>query len=147
MGATYERFQATYTVDMSVGAKAIIVQYHGDSPTLMKMYYADTEEDGLVYVRLRSVELNGGEDVFAFGTLEAGDTFDVIVENNNGEVSVTALGQTITRVVMETPTDYLKFGNYLQAQVTNDTEHQYGGVKCRDFDPPLGFAESNKRFL
>jgi len=152
MGATYERFEATYTVSMSDGAKSIITQYHGDSPTLMKLYYADTAEDGLIdsvggngifdlYVRLRSVELNGGEDVFAFGTLEAGDTFNVIVENNYGEVSVTALGQTITRTVMETPTDYLKFGNYLQAQITTDEDHPYGGEKCSELEPPLGFVE------
>ena len=152
MGATYERFEATYTVDMSDGAKSIITQYHGDSPTLMKLYYADSEEDGLIdsvggngifdlYVRPRSVELNGGEDVFAFGTLVAGDTFTVVVENNYGEVTVSALGQSITRRVMETPSDYLKFGNYLQAQVTTDTTHPYGGVKCKDLDPPLGFAE------
>jgi len=152
MGATYERFEATYTVSMSDGAKSIITQYHGDSPTLMKLYYADTAEDGLIdsvggngifdlYVRLRSVELNGGEDVFAFGTLQAGDTFNVIVENNYGEVSVTALGQTITRTVMETPTDYLKFGNYLQAQITTDEDHPYGGEKCSALEPPLGFVE------
>ena len=39
LGAHYERFEATYTVSMSDAAKSIIVQYHGDSPTLMKMYY------------------------------------------------------------------------------------------------------------
>ncbi|MBE2224942.1 MAG: polysaccharide lyase family 7 protein, partial [Anaerolineae bacterium] len=160
MGATYERFAATYTVSMSDGAKSIITQYHGDSPTLMKLYYADSTEkyvdsngnpvgdsiggNGIfdLYVRLRTKGLpNYGEDVFHFGTFEAGDTFDVIVENNYGTVTITVDGLSVTREVEETPTDYLKFGNYLQSQITTDENHPYGGEKCSDLVPPLDFAE------
>ncbi len=160
MGATYESFTATYTISMSAGAKSIVSQYHGDSPTLMKLYYADSTEkyvdennnpvgdsigkNGIfdLYVRLRTKGLpNFGEDVFHFGTLVAGDTFDLVVVNNYGTVSVTAMGKTVTRELEETATDYLKFGNYLQAQRTDDENHQYGGDKCKDFEPPLGFAE------
>ncbi len=160
MGATYELYKATYTVTMSDGAKSIISQYHGDSPTLMKLYYADSTEqfvdesnnpvgdsvgkNGIfdLYVRLRTKGLpNYGEDVFHFGTLEAGDTFDLIVENDYGTVTVTAMGKSITREVEETPTDYLKFGNYLQSQVTTDENHPYGGIKCSEMNPPLDFPE------
>lgn len=160
MSATYELYRATYTVSMSDGAKSIIVQYHGDSPTLMKMYYADSTEkyvddggnpvgnsiggDGIfdLYVRLRTKGLpDFGEDVFHFGTYVAGDTFDVTVENNYGTVTVTVDGMSVTRELEQTPSDYLKFGNYLQAQDTRDESHPYGGEKCSAFDPPLGFAD------
>ncbi|MGQ7843799.1 polysaccharide lyase family 7 protein [Granulosicoccus sp. 3-233] len=160
MAASYELFQATYTVSMSDGAKSIITQYHGDDPTLMKLYYADSTEafvdgdgnpvgdsvgkNGIfdLYVRLRTKGLpDFGEDVFHFGTFVAGDTFDVSVENNYGTVTVTVDDLSVTREVEQTPTDYLKFGNYLQSQVTTDTDHPYGGDKCSALSPPLDFPE------
>ena len=160
LGATYELFQATYTVSMSDGAKSIITQFHGDSPTLMKLYYSDSAEkffdsDGNpvgdsvgkngvfdLYVRLRTAGLpDFGEDVFNFGTYVAGDTFDVTVENNYGIVTVTVDEQSITRELEQTSADYLKFGNYLQAQVTTDETHPFGGLKCSELDPPLDIAD------
>ena len=160
MAASHELFKATYTVSMSDGAKSIITQYHGDDPTLMKLYYADSTEgfvddngnpvgdsvgkNGVfdLYVRLRTKGLpDFGEDVFHFGTFIAGDTFDVSVENDYGTVTVTVDDVSVTREVEQTPTDYLKFGNYLQSQVTTDADHPYGGLKCSALTPPLDFPE------
>ena len=160
LGATYELYQATYTVSMSDGAKSIITQFHGDSPTLMKLYYSDSAEnffddDGNavgdsvgangvfdLYVRLRTKGLpDFGEDVFHFGTYVAGDTFDVTVENDFGTVTVTVDGQSVTRELEQTPSDYLKFGNYLQAQVTTDETHPFGGLKCSELEPPLNIQD------
>ena len=160
LGATYELFKATYTVSMSDGAKSIVSQFHGDSPTLMKLYYADTAEnffdgDGNavgdsigdngvfdLYVRLRTKGLpDFGEDVFNFGTYVAGDTFDLTVENDYGTVTVTVDDLSVTRELEQTSADYLKFGNYLQAQITTDESHPFGGLKCSELEPPLGIAE------
>ncbi len=160
MGASYELFQATYTVSMSDGAKSIVNQYHGDDPTLMKLYYADSSEkffDSLgnpigdsigkngvfdLYVRLRTKGLPGfGEDVFHFGTFVAGDSFDLSVENDYGTVTVAVNELSVTREIEQTSADYLKFGNYLQSQVTTDENHPFGGEKCSQLVPALDFPE------
>lgn len=160
MQATFDLFKATYTVSMSDGAKSIINQFHGDGPTLMKLYYSDSEENFVddlgnavgdsigangvfdLYARLRTKDLpDFGEDVFHFGTFVAGDTFDVTVENNYGVVTVTVNDLSITRELEQTLADYFKFGNYLQAQVTTDETHPFGGLKCSELVPPLGTEE------
>lgn len=123
---TYEEFSATYKVELSDGSKTIIAQHHGtDISTLMKLYIADSSESGLidseanngifdVYVRLRATD--GNEEKFALGTVRSGESFDVTMVNNYGNVTVSAFGEQGSLRVENDDSTYFKFGNYLQSQ-------------------------------
>ena len=111
---------------MSRGGKTIIAQHHaGDTGTISKVYVADTSESGFddskhsngvfdVYVRLRNT--SGNEEKFAFGTIRSGDSFNLKVVNNYGDVEVSALGRSFGIPVEDDSESYFKFGNYLQSQ-------------------------------
>ncbi len=126
MSKTYEEFQADLTVNLSTGSKTIIAQHHAsDTGTLMKVYVSDTSESGFenskasdgifdVYVRLRNDD--GSEKKITLGTVRSGDSFNLHVINDYGDVSVSALGTTTSLKVKDDSAAYFKFGNYLQAQ-------------------------------
>ena len=96
--------QATVKVEMSDGGKTIISQHHAsDTGTISKVYVSDTDESGFndsvagngifdVYVRLRNT--SGNEEKFALGTITSGESFNLRVVNNYGDVDVSALGNS-----------------------------------------------------
>ena len=140
MSGTYEEFQADLTIDLSPGSKTIIAQHHAsDTGTLMKVYVSDTSESGFdnsiaidgifdVYVRLRNND--GSEEKISLGTVISGDTFNLHVINDYGDVSVSALGTSTSLKVKDDSSAYFKFGNYLQAQ---DPVTMKKVKKSRDF--------------
>lgn len=129
MTETYEVFEATVKVEMSDGGKTIISQHHAsDTGTISKVYVSDTDESGFddsvagngvfdVYVRLRNT--SGNEEKFALGTITSGGSFTLRVENNYGDVDVSALGRSFGIPVEDDSESYFKFGNYLQSQDPN----------------------------
>ncbi|WP_406828549.1 polysaccharide lyase family 7 protein [Microbulbifer sp. ARAS458-1] len=133
MTDTYEEFSARVKVEMSDAGKTIIAQHHAsDTGTIMKVYVSDSRESGFfdsvagngvfdVYVRLRNT--SGNEEKYALGTIRSGDSFDLKVLNNYGEVYVTALGRSFGIPVEDDSESYFKFGNYLQSQDTYTLEN------------------------
>jgi hypothetical protein len=131
MAKTYEDFSADVKVTLSKGAKTIVAQHHEDGlGTIVKVYVADTRDDpdenqnaisadGIFDVFVRITRMNGGkkeEVTTSFGTIRSGETFRLDVSNHNGNISVTALGRTVTEKAKDAPGAYFKFGDYLQAQ-------------------------------
>lgn len=126
MTQTYEVFEATVKVEMSDGGKTIVSQHHAsDTGTISKVYVSDTDESGFndsvanngifdVYVRLRNT--SGNEEKFALGTITSGESFNLRVVNNYGDVEVTAFGNSFGIPVEDDSQSYFKFGNYLQSQ-------------------------------
>lgn len=129
MTQSYEVFEATVKVEMSDGGKTIISQHHAsDTGTISKVYVSDTDESGFndsvagngifdVYVRLRNT--SGNEEKFALGTITSGESFNLRVVNNYGDVDVSALGNSFGIPVEDDSESYFKFGNYLQSQDPN----------------------------
>ncbi|WP_041523228.1 polysaccharide lyase family 7 protein [Gilvimarinus agarilyticus] len=132
MTDTYELFEADIKVEMSDGGKTIVAQHHAsDTGTIMKLYVSDSSESGFddsvagngifdVYVRLRNT--SGNEEKYALGTIESGDTFDLRVINDYGDVHVYAMGNSFGIPVGDDSASYFKFGNYLQSQDTSNSE-------------------------
>ncbi|ASM48884.1 hypothetical protein PESP_a0658 [Pseudoalteromonas espejiana DSM 9414] len=129
MTQSYEVFEATVKVEMSDGGKTIISQHHAsDTGTISKVYVSDTDESGFndsvagngifdVYVRLRNT--SGNEEKYALGTITSGESFNLRVVNNYGDVDVSALGNSFGIPVEDDSESYFKFGNYLQSQDPN----------------------------
>lgn len=132
MTDTYELFEADIKVEMSDGGKTIVAQHHAsDTGTIMKLYVSDSSESGFddsvagngifdVYVRLRNT--SGNEEKYALGTIQSGDTFDLKVVNDYGDVHVYAMGNSFGIPVEDDSASYFKFGNYLQSQDTSNNE-------------------------
>ena len=70
-----------------------------------------------MYVRLRNTSVN--EEKFALGTITSGESFNLRVVNNYGDVDVSALGNSFGIPVEDDSESYFKFGNYLQSQDPN----------------------------
>ncbi|WP_418320664.1 polysaccharide lyase family 7 protein [Piscinibacter sakaiensis] len=127
MTRTSETLVADFTVDLSKGGKTIITQYHAEGTgTIVKVYVADSAESGFlnsvandgifdVYVRILPAG-SSSEEKMALGTIVSGNTFQLSVSNQRGNVSVSAFGRTKTAAVADGGASYLKFGNYLQSQ-------------------------------
>ncbi len=127
MTQTTETFAAHVKVDLSLGGKTIVLQYHAEGTgTIVKVYVADTAESGFlnsvandgifdVYVRILPAG-SATEEKMALGTITSGGTFDLAVSNVLGRVSVSAFGRTKVANVDDGGASYLKFGNYLQSQ-------------------------------
>lgn len=122
-----ETLQATISADLSDGSKTIVAQYHGGGlGTLVKLYISDTNEKNLsdseggngifdLYARVKTSS-SSSETVVKFGTIRSGQSFDFVLKNKRGTVTVTAKGISETLSVSDSDGAYLKFGNYLQAQ-------------------------------
>lgn len=133
MTDTYELFEADIKVEMSDGGKTIVAQHHAsDTGTIMKLYVSDSSESGFndsvagngifdVYVRLRNT--SGNEEKYALGTIQSGDTFDLKVVNDYGDVHVYAMGNSFGIPVEDDSASYFKFGNYLQSQDTSTNDN------------------------
>lgn len=133
---TYEVFEADVRVDMSRGSKTIIAQHHASGlGTISKVFIADSNESGFddsranngvfdVYARLRNTD--GDEEKFALGTIRSGESFNLRVINNYGDIEVSALGRTYGMTVDDDSESFFKFGNYLQSQ------NPVGSVRCGD---------------
>ncbi len=122
-----ETFSATITPSLSSGSKTIVAQYHGGGlGTLVKLYISDTNEKNLsdslgdngvfdLYARVKTSS-SSSETVVKFGTIRSGESFDLVLKNNRGRVTVSTQGISRTLSVDDSDGAYLKFGNYLQAQ-------------------------------
>lgn len=155
MSDTYEEFDSRITIDMSPGSKTIVAQHHAsDTGTLMKVYISDTNESGFinskaadgifdVYVRLRRDD--GSEAKQALGTLTSGESFDLLVVNDYGFVSVKAFGETASLDVKDDSAAYFKFGNYLQAQDPYTLDKVEDSGDFGDFYEEFGITKSEIR--
>lgn len=138
MSAISESLRADVKVDLSPGGKTIIAQYHAQGTgTIVKVYVSDTNESGFlnsiasdgifdVYVRIRPAG-STSEVKTALGTIRTGDSFNLLVSDVYGRVTVSAFGRTATANVDDGGASYLKFGNYLQSQ------NPVGSVDCAPF--------------
>lgn len=123
---TYEKFSATYKMELSDGAKTIVAQTHGSTiSTLMKVFVADSSESGFgdsvaangvfdVYVRLRGTD--GNEVKESLCTIESGESFSITYENNYGTMTVTGCNNSLSMKVEDDEDSFFKFGNYMQTQ-------------------------------
>ena len=157
MTESYEDFSANVRLDLSTGSKTIISQFHAsDTGTIMKLYVADSSETGFynsiandgifdVFVRLLNVD-GTGEQKKALGTIESGDNFDFQVINDHGYVTVTALGETFSLQIEDSPASYLKFGNYLQAQDAVTGDKVESADDFAQFYADAGIIESEATF-
>ena len=69
-----------------------------------------------VYIRMRP-EGSSSEDIINAGTIRSGESFDLTIINRNGLVAASARGVSETMRVANSDNAFLKFGNYLQAQM------------------------------
>ncbi|MDA7746805.1 polysaccharide lyase family 7 protein [Psychromonas sp.] len=157
MTESYEDFSANVRLDLSTGSKTIISQFHAsDTGTIMKLYVADSSETGFynsiandgifdVFVRLLNVD-GTGEQKKALGTIESGDNFDFQVINDHGYVTVSALGETFSLQIEDSPASYLKFGNYLQAQDAVTGDKVESSDDFAQFYADAGIIESEATF-
>ena len=153
MYETIENFSARITPRLSPGSKTIVAQYHGgDTGTLVKVYVSDTDEKGrddvnpadgvfAVYVRLRT-DSSDSETILDLGTIRSGDSFNLTLNNNRGDVFVSALGKSTRLRVSNSDGAYLKFGNYLQAQEPAGGRKYSDDDDWADFYNSAGFSES-----
>lgn len=129
---TDEYFEAKVKMKLSDGAKVIIAQYNSKSGVLMKLYVGDTDEnhdDGKpsngvfdVYVRVR--DTNGKEKTKALGTVKRNEEFKISIDNNDGNLKISALGGSYKVKVKDGSKAYLKFGSYLLS--VNDKDKSCG---------------------
>ena len=157
MTQVFEDFSANVRLDISTGTKTIITQHHAsDTGTIMKLYVSDASEsdlyngianDGIfdVYVRLLSAD-GYGEQKKAFGTIESGDNFDFQVINDHGFVTVSAMGDSFSLEIQDSPASYLKFGNYLQAQDAETGVKVENSADFAQFYADAGITESEVTF-
>jgi hypothetical protein len=126
MYETSEKLKARISIQVSPGAKTIIVQCHdGGAGALVKVFLADMVEvgninnialDGIFDVYARVKGTDGVERKFPLGTIKSGDSFDFEYQNDFGQITVTAFGRVVRTMVYDGSAVYLKYGSYLQAQ-------------------------------
>lgn len=151
---TSEDFSARITPTLTNGSKTIVAQYHGGGlGTLVKIYISDTNEFGHddsqsrngifdVYARLRTSS-SQSETVVNFGTIRSGESFDLTITNQEGLVSVSAMGSGDSILVSDSNEAYFKFGNYLQAQNPDNGIDVDNSSNWEDFYNDQGIQESN----
>lgn len=150
---TDESISADITAELSDGAKTIVAQYHASGTgTIVKIYVSDTNEsnhddstalNGIfdVYARLKPPG-SSSEVIVNFGTIRSGDTFDLSIINDRGNVTVSSMGVTENMRVDDSDESYLKFGNYLQAQDPETNDDIEDSDDWADFYSDTGITET-----
>ncbi|WP_191968690.1 polysaccharide lyase family 7 protein [Cellvibrio sp. KY-GH-1] len=126
MYETSEKIKARISIQVSPGAKTIILQCHdGGAGALVKIFLADMVEvgnvnnialDGIFDVYARVKGTDGVERKFPLGTVRSGEGFDFEYQNDYGQITIIAFGRTVRTMVYDGSSVYLKYGSYLQAQ-------------------------------
>lgn len=129
---THEHFSATITPTLPNGAKTIVSQYHVDGlDTILKVYVQDTgdktlldgkADNGVFDIVVKILGASGKDEPTALGTVRSGESFDLDIQFDRGEATVTAttaahgtVKTARTRIKGDKRNIYFKFGDYSQA--------------------------------
>ena len=150
MYETNEYFAARVKVDLSKGAKTVILQYHDDATGALAMIYvADVSgkdlidnkpSNGIFDVFLRATGVDDRRRTFPLRTIRSGEGMDLSVINECGELTVTIDAQVVRFRTKEASKVYLKFGDYLQAQDTSTGKQVSDQKAFKEFYERSGIA-------
>jgi len=160
---TREHFRATVQPSLPNGAKTIVCQYHVDGlETILKVYVQDVKEgklldgvegNGVFDVLARILKPDGKETSTPLGTVKSGESFELSVDLENGEASVSvASSGSGTQKTGKIPVKdfgrkiYFKFGDYLQAQDKNTGSHTSNPQEWDEYFKSKGIDSSGVAF-